>query len=110
MQCIRRRPPFRLASGQNFLVDLEVAAPSLWTVGDMEAVEAALREKISADVKGVRRVTVRFTTDKSGGEPFAQEFVKGRASDAEEEHDHDHDAERPDGDAPGDGTEGVKSR
>lgn len=80
-----------IKSGQNFLVDLEVAAPSIWTVGDLEAVEAALREKVSADVKGVRRVTVRFTTDKSGREPFAQEFVKGRASDAEEEHDHDHD-------------------
>lgn len=80
-----------IKSGQNFLVDLEVAAPSIWTVGDLEAVEAALREKVSADVKGVRRVTVRFTTDKSGREPFAQEFVKGRASDADEEHDHDHD-------------------
>lgn len=80
-----------IKSGQNFLVDIEIGAPSHWTVGNLNAVEDAVREKIAADVKGVRRVTVRFASGEKETAPFANEFVKGRADDVEDEHDHDHD-------------------
>ena len=53
-----------IKSGQNFLVDIEVGVPSHHTVGDLDAIKQAIREKIAADVKGVRRVTVCCTTDK----------------------------------------------
>lgn len=79
-----------IKSGQNFLVDIEVGAPSSWTVGHLNAVEDAIREKIAADVKGVRRVTVRFASGEKETEPFADEFVKGRADDVEGEHEHEH--------------------
>jgi ABC-type Zn2+ transport system substrate-binding protein/surface adhesin len=90
-----------IKSGQNFLVDIEVGAPSHYTVGQLDAIKNALREQISADVKGIRRVTVRFTTEKEGV-PFADEFIAGKEENLDEhghehEHDHDHDHSHADG-------------
>jgi len=60
-------------------------------MSDTGAVEAAVRETISRDVKGVRRVAVRFVVGKEGP-AFEDEFVAGRSSDGEEQdHDHSHD-------------------
>ena len=56
-------------------------------------------QQISADVKGVRRVTVRFTAEKEGV-PFADEFIAGKEEDLDEhghEHDHDHDHSHAEG-------------
>ncbi|KAL2201543.1 cation efflux family-domain-containing protein [Corynascus similis CBS 632.67] len=47
-------------SGQNYLVDLELAVPSQWTVEDVRAVEEAVRARVGAKVRGVRKVRVRF--------------------------------------------------
>jgi len=81
-----------IKSGQNFLVDIEVGAPSHYTVGQLDAIKDAMRKQIASDVKGVRRVTVRFTADKEGGVPFADEFIAGKAEDLDEHgHDHAHD-------------------
>lgn len=82
-----------IKSGQNFLVDIEVGVPSTWTVENSNAVEEALREKIAKDVKGVRRVTVKFVAGEKEMAPFADEFVKGREGDVEGEHEHDHEHE-----------------
>jgi len=80
-----------IKSGQNFLVEIEVAAPSHCTVSELNAMEDAIREKISAGVKGVRRVTVRFVAGQKEGAPFADEFIAGKENELEEhEHDHDH--------------------
>jgi cation diffusion facilitator family transporter len=80
-----------IKSGQNFMVDIEVGAPSHFTLAQLGDVRAAIREKIADEVKGVRRVTVRFTGDGKGGVPFADEFIAGKAGDVEgEEHEHDH--------------------
>jgi len=81
-------------SGQNFMVEVEVAVPASWSVGRTHEVEAAVRQAISVKVKGVRRVVVRFTDLGREGVPFEDEFVAGRLSDSEDEghaHDHDHD-------------------
>jgi hypothetical protein len=45
-----------IKSGQNFLVDIEVFAPSHYTVGQLDAIKDAMREQIASDVKGVRRL------------------------------------------------------
>jgi cation diffusion facilitator family transporter len=79
-----------IKSGQNFLVDIEVFAPSHYTVAQLDAIKDAMREQIASDVKGVRRVTVRFTADTEAGVPFADEFIAGKA-DGLDEHGHDHD-------------------
>ena len=88
-----------IKSGQNFLVDIEVSTPSHYTVGELDAIKVAMREKISDDVKGVKRVTVRFTAGKEGV-PFADEFIAGKEEDLDEhghEHDHDHDHSHAEG-------------
>jgi divalent metal cation (Fe/Co/Zn/Cd) transporter len=88
-----------IKSGQNFLVDIEVGAPSHYTVGQLDAIKSALRQQISADVKGIRRVTVRFTAEKEGV-PFADEFIAGKEENLDEhghEHDHDHDHSHAEG-------------
>jgi hypothetical protein len=88
-----------IKSGQNFLVDVDVYAPSHYTVGQLDAIKEAMREQISANVKGVRRVTVRFTAEKEGV-PFADEFIAGKAEDLDEhghDHDHDHDHSHAEG-------------
>ncbi|KAK6435746.1 mitochondrial metal transporter [Oleoguttula sp. CCFEE 5521] len=77
-------------SGQNFLVEVEVGVSAQWSLGDTAEVENTLREKVAKDVKGVRRVSVRFVVEKQG-DAFADEFVAGRMSDAEDGgHDHEH--------------------
>ncbi|EMC94389.1 hypothetical protein BAUCODRAFT_73281 [Baudoinia panamericana UAMH 10762] len=81
-----------IKSGQNFLVELEVAAPSYLTTGRAQEIEEAVRQQVSARVRGVRRVLVRFTDKAADAPAFADEFVAGRLSDSEdEEHAHDHD-------------------
>lgn len=79
-----------IKSGQNFMVDLEVRAPQDWSVGKTEEVEAKVREKIAASVRGVRRVSIRFVSAGKDSAAFEDEFVAGRSSDGEEEHDHEH--------------------
>lgn len=81
-------------SGQNILAEVEVVAPTDWTVSKMTEIEKALREKVVGKVRGVRRVSVRFTSDADKDHAaFADEFVSVQASESEpeeEEHDHNH--------------------
>lgn len=79
-----------IKSGQNFLVEVEVAAPTTWSVARANEVEAVVRQEVAAKMKGVRRVNVRFTSNGKEDAAFADEFVAGRLSDSEDEgHDHD---------------------
>lgn len=84
-------------SGQNYLVDLEVAVPKDWTVETMRTIEDALRTRVGGSVRGVRRVRVRFVKLDETTVMF-DEFVLGespRGSPEPEEqpngHIHDHD-------------------
>lgn len=79
-----------IKSGQNFLVDLEVRVPRDWSLGKLEEVERALREKVAVNSRGVRRVSVRFISSGKDSTAFEDEFVAGRATDSEDEHEHDH--------------------
>ncbi|KAF4510325.1 hypothetical protein G6O67_002219 [Ophiocordyceps sinensis] len=49
-------------SGQNFLVDLEMAVPGAWTVDEMRTLEDQVRTQVGGTVRGVRRVRVRFVS------------------------------------------------
>ncbi|KAK5141030.1 mitochondrial metal transporter [Rachicladosporium monterosium] len=69
-------------SGQNFLVELEVAVSESLSIGRAQEVEEQVRQRIAAKVE----------------EAFVDEFVVGRASDGESEgHDHEHDHEHSNG-------------
>lgn len=79
-------------SGQNYLVDLELAVPGSWTVDDTRDVENAVRTRVGAKVRGVRRVKVRFVSKDADVNAKFDEFISGDVSPEPEaeEYDHDH--------------------
>ncbi|KAH7418435.1 cation efflux family-domain-containing protein [Cadophora sp. MPI-SDFR-AT-0126] len=82
-------------SGQNYLVDLQLAVPKSWTVEDVREVEESVREVVGSKVRGVRRVKIRFVPKDDASSTLFDEFISGDVSPREspepEEHDHDHD-------------------
>lgn len=85
-------------SGQNYLVDVELAVPGDWTVDEAREVEAAVRERVGAKVRGVRRVRVRYVPKEAPVAGKFDEYISGEVSqraspesEDEDEHDHDHD-------------------
>lgn len=82
-------------SGQNYLVDLELAVPGAWTIEDTRDVENAVRTMVGAKVRGVRRVRVRFVSKDGDVNAKFDEFIAGNVSpepeSESEEHDHGHD-------------------
>lgn len=83
-----------IKSGQNYLMDLELAVPGSWSVEQTRAVEDVVRERVGAKVRGVKRVRVRFISKSSERSDYLDEFIgrdwSASAPEAEEEHDHDH--------------------
>lgn len=83
-------------SGQNFLIDLEVAVPNSWTVVETRQLEDAIRLKVGSKVRGVRRVKIRFIAIEDDQTNLFDEFISREVSDkvalekAEVEHDHEH--------------------
>ncbi|KJK76805.1 hypothetical protein H634G_07846 [Metarhizium anisopliae BRIP 53293] len=64
-------------SGQNYLVDMELAVPGAWTVDDVKDLEDAVRMQVGGKVRGVKRLRVRFVSrDKPVNERF-DEFISG---------------------------------
>ena len=84
-----------IKSGQNYLVDIELAVPGSWSVDKIVEVEEAVRERAGAKVRGVRRVKVRFTSLENGVGDFADEFIGADVSprsspEPEDEHPYGH--------------------
>ncbi|KAG6029557.1 hypothetical protein E4U41_000319 [Claviceps citrina] len=66
-----------IKSGQNYLVDVELAVPGAWTVDETKDLEDAVRSQIGSKVRGVRRLRVRFVSrDKPVDEKW-DEFIAG---------------------------------
>ena len=106
-------------SGQNYLVDLQLAVPKAWTIENVAEVEAAVRETVGSKVRGVRRIKVRFvpkdTMSTSLFDEFIQRDVSPRESPEPEEadnhnhdHDHDHDPDHDQTHAPQNGKRNGK--
>lgn len=83
-------------SGQNYLLDIDLAVPSSFTVVDTSLIEQAVRERTGAKVRGARRVRVKFTALDSD-QDFSSEFIPANVSprsspepEPEDDHDHDH--------------------
>lgn len=90
-----------IKSGQNYLMEVEIAAPRSWSIERTREVEEAIRAGVGSRVRGVRRVRVRFVPDDIQQSDFMDEFIPGDVSprgspepeDAEEHHhEHAHDA------------------
>ena len=67
-------------SGQNYLVDLELAVPGNWTVEDVREVEEKARTHVGSKVRGVRRVRVRFVPKEARIAPKFDDFIPGDVS------------------------------
>lgn len=84
-----------LKSGQNYLVDIEVAVAGSVTVQQSRQIEELLRAGVGGKVRGVRRVKIRFVPQELEGVDFAEEFIPGdvspRTSPEPEDHEHESD-------------------
>ncbi|KAL2129421.1 hypothetical protein VTI74DRAFT_7815 [Chaetomium olivicolor] len=67
-------------SGQNYLVDLELAVPNVWTVEEVRHVEDAVRTRVGGKVRGVRRVRIRFVPKEEVAMKRFDEFIPGDVS------------------------------
>lgn len=85
-------------SGQNYLIDLELAVPGNLTVKDIREVEEAVRFRVGSKVRGARRVRVRFVAKEAEVAQRFDEFIPGNVSprsspepeEDNDEDDHDH--------------------
>ncbi|KAK7428964.1 mitochondrial metal transporter [Neonectria magnoliae] len=84
-------------SGQNYLVDLELAVPGAWTVDQAKEAEDAVRTQVGGKVRGVRRVRVRFAPKEGPVNAKFDDFIRGtvnmspdeeESSDEVDDHDH----------------------
>lgn len=87
-------------AGQNFLMDVELVVPGDWTIQEARRVEDLVRERIGSNVRGVRRVKVRFVPETNEEPKFADEFIgtdvnpktepekKAKHDDGHAHHDH----------------------
>lgn len=86
-----------IKSGQNYLMEIGISVAASATLEEMKGVEAAVREKVAKQVKGVKRVTVRFVDASKDEDVFADEFVASAEDETHEHggeahaHSHDHD-------------------
>jgi divalent metal cation (Fe/Co/Zn/Cd) transporter len=83
-------------SGQNYLIDLDIAVPANWTVEQTHRVEELVRERLGAKVRGVKKVRVRFVSKDSAQHDLLDEFIgpdvspRSSPEPEEEEHSHSH--------------------
>lgn len=83
-----------MKSGQNYLMDIELAVPGAWAITRSRVVEEAVRQTIGSGVRGVKRVKVRFIPVEEQELTFSEEFVSqdsGANPELNHDHDHDHD-------------------
>ncbi|OQE15098.1 hypothetical protein PENSTE_c030G07359 [Penicillium steckii] len=85
-----------MKSGQNYLMDVEVAVPGSWALDRSRIIEEAVRKSIGDKVRGVKRVKFRFVPAEKPELTFQEEFITqdieaSPESESLDEHDHDHD-------------------
>lgn len=49
-----------MKSGQNYLMDIELAVPGAWAISRSRHIEEAVRQAVGSGVRGVKRIKVRF--------------------------------------------------
>jgi cation diffusion facilitator family transporter len=80
-----------IKSGQNYMVDLELAVPGTWTVKETASLEETVRSHVGAKVRGARRIRVRFVPTEAPVHDRFDEFIPGNTdSDVESGSESDH--------------------
>ena len=82
-------------SGQNYLMDLELVAPSTLNLQQLDTIAKAVKERAGSKVRGVRRVRVKFVPAEDSASTLSSDFVAADVSprsspEPEDEHDHSH--------------------
>lgn len=72
---IRVRDIQGMKSGQNYLLDIELAVPGSWSVNRSREIEEAVRDAVGDHVLGAKRVRVRFVPLEQGDLKFSEEFI-----------------------------------
>ncbi|KAI9847881.1 MAG: hypothetical protein M1838_000715 [Thelocarpon superellum] len=62
-------------SGQNYLMELQLAVPGSCSVSHLQTLETLVREAVAASVRGVRRVKIRFVASETASTDFKAEFI-----------------------------------
>lgn len=73
-----------MKSGQNYLLDIELAVPGSWSVNRSREIEEAVRDAVGDHVLGAKRVRVRFVPLEQGDLKFSEEFISA------DHHAHQH--------------------
>ncbi|TQB69349.1 hypothetical protein MPDQ_001969 [Monascus purpureus] len=81
---IRVRDIQGMKSGQNYLLDIELAVPGSWSVNRSREIEEAVRDAVGDHVLGAKRVRVRFVPLEQGDLKFSEEFISA------DHHAHQH--------------------
>ncbi|KAL2809763.1 cation efflux family-domain-containing protein [Aspergillus granulosus] len=92
-----------MKSGQNYLMDVELAVPGVWSIQRSREIEERVRATIGSSLRGVKRVKVRFIPLEQDNLDFSEEFIApdvssqanpepedGVEEDAHHEHEHKH--------------------
>ena len=98
-----------IKSGQNYLMDVELAVPRGYTLQQMEGVEDAVRQRCGTKVRGVRRIRIKFVQLEDSNASLASDFIAADVSPrsspepedehAHHEHEHGHAHEHSNGHA-----------
>ena len=78
-------------SGQNIMVEIDVGASGDLSVVKINEIEAAIRETVGRQVRGVRRVIVHFSSANKKEPAFLDEFIARSANDSDPESSDDDD-------------------
>lgn len=62
-------------SGQNYLMEIELAVPGSWSVDRIRQAEDTVRERVGSRVRGVKRVKIRFMSLEGPAADFKGEFI-----------------------------------
>lgn len=64
-----------IKSGQNYLMELELAVPGDWSVDRTRHLEQVIRDRVGSRVRGVKRLKIRFMPHAEKDVDFAAEFI-----------------------------------
>jgi divalent metal cation (Fe/Co/Zn/Cd) transporter len=78
-----------MKSGQNYLMDIELAVPGSWSIDQSRAVEEAVRTTVGAGVRGVKRLKIRFIPVEQKELTFSEEFISQDTDASPEPHEHE---------------------
>jgi divalent metal cation (Fe/Co/Zn/Cd) transporter len=72
---IKLRDVQGMKSGQNYLMDIELAVPGAWPISRSQTIEQSVRHIVGTGVRGVKRIKVRFIPVEQQELTFSDEFV-----------------------------------